>query len=205
MTHQRYFSRILLYLGHLSHSHPRRPRGSQSGRDKKPDESFQARAEEPLATDPHLAISKRLGECWLLIGHKKCFHVKYIWNNSFLNCIHFWYELNKIDLAPNVWLHSSIGRATHRQRGGHGFESRWSPDFFQASSFQLLQLENLLRWSFFTFKKCFVFLCPIGEQHLLSSFRAFVHDRYCLAILVLRDYTKSLTRKSASCKNKFLF
>jgi len=24
----------------------------------------------------------------------------------------------------------------------------------------------------------------IGEQHLLSSFRAFVHDGYCLAILV---------------------
>ena len=33
----------------------------------------------------------------------------------------------------------------------HGFESRWSPDFFQASSFQLLKLENLLRWSHFTF------------------------------------------------------
>ena len=33
----------------------------------------------------------------------------------------------------------------------HGFESRWSPDFFQASSFQLLKLKNLLRWSFFTF------------------------------------------------------
>ena len=27
---------------------------------------------------------------------------------------------------------------------GHGFESRWNPDFFQASSFQLLKLENLL-------------------------------------------------------------
>ena len=51
-----------------------------------------------------------------------------------------------------MWLHSSVGRAKHRQRGGHGFESRWSPDlFFQASSFQLLKLENLLRWSFFTF------------------------------------------------------
>ena len=36
-------------------------------------------------------------------------------------------------------------------RGGHGFESRWSPDFFQASTFQLLKLENLLRWSLFTF------------------------------------------------------
>ena len=59
---------------------------------------------------------------------------------------------SEIDLAPYVWLHSSLGRATHRQRRGHGFESRWSPDFFcQASSFQLLKLEILLRWSFFTF------------------------------------------------------
>ena len=43
----------------------------------------------------------------------------------------------ELDLAPNVWLHSSVGRASHRYRGGHGFESRWSPDIFQASSFQL--------------------------------------------------------------------
>ena len=36
-------------------------------------------------------------------------------------------------------------------------ESRWSPHFFfQASSFQLLKLENLLRWSFFTFTPFFV-------------------------------------------------
>ena len=121
MTHQSYFTGILLYLGYLPH--PPRPRGSQSGRGKKPDERFQARAEEPLDTDSHRAISKRSGKCWPLNGHKKCF----------------------------------------------------------------------------------VLLCPIDEQHLLSSFRAFVHDRYCLAILVLRVYTKSLTRKSASCKNKFVF
>ena len=57
----------------------------------------------------------------------------------------------QIDLAPNVWLHSSVGRASHRYRGGHAFESRWSPDFFQDSSFQLLKLENSLRGSFFTF------------------------------------------------------
>ena len=48
----------------------------------------------------------------------------------------------------DLLLHSSVGRATHRQRGGHGFESRWSPDFFfffffQASSFQLLKLEKI--------------------------------------------------------------
>ena len=29
-------------------------------------------------------------------------------------------------------------------------------------------------------QKCFVLLCPIGEQHLLSSFREFVHDGYWL-------------------------
>ena len=40
---------------------------------------------------------------------------------------------------------------THRYRGGHRFKSRWSPDIFQASFFQLLKLENLLRWSLFTF------------------------------------------------------
>ena len=40
-----------------------------------------------------------------------------------------------IDLAPNVWLHSSVGRASHRYRGCHGFESRWSPGFFFSGFF----------------------------------------------------------------------
>ena len=35
---------------------------------------------------------------------------------------------------------SSVGRATHRQCGGHGFESRWSPDFFR------FLLSNCLNW-----------------------------------------------------------
>ena len=49
-----------------------------------------------------------------------------------------WTQL--IDLAPKVWLHSSVGRASHRYRGGHGFESRWSPDFFR------LLFSNCLNW-----------------------------------------------------------
>ena len=72
-------------------SHPRRPRGSQSGR-KRRDESLQVRAKEPLGTDSHQTISE------LFLGHKKCF----------------------------------------------------------------------------------VLLCPISEQFLLSSFHKFVHDGYCL-------------------------
>ena len=53
--------------------HPRRPRGSQSGREKRWDESFQVRAKEPLGTDSHRTISKNSSGCRLLIGHKKCF------------------------------------------------------------------------------------------------------------------------------------
>ena len=40
-----------------------------------------------------------------------------------------------------MWLHSSVGRESHRYRGGHEFESRWSPDLF----FRLL-LSNCLNW-----------------------------------------------------------
>ena len=53
--------------------HPRRPRGSQSVREKRRDESFQVRAEEPLGTDSHRTIAKNSSGCRLLIGHKKCF------------------------------------------------------------------------------------------------------------------------------------
>ena len=47
--------------------------GSQSGRVKRRDKSFQAWPEEPLGTDSHRTISKRSRECWFLIGRKKCF------------------------------------------------------------------------------------------------------------------------------------
>ena len=57
----------------LTDAHPRRPRGSQSGREKRRDESFQVQAIEPLGTDSHRTISKNSSGCRLLIGHKKCF------------------------------------------------------------------------------------------------------------------------------------
>ena len=88
-------------LQDLHNSHPRRPRGSQSGREKGRDESFQVRVKEPLGTDSHRTISKNSSGCRFLIGHKKCF----------------------------------------------------------------------------------VLLCPIGVQFLLSSFREFAHDGYCLGTL----------------------
>ena len=53
------------------YGHPRRPRGSQSGREKRREESFQVRAKEPLGTDSHWTISKNSSRCRLLIGQKK--------------------------------------------------------------------------------------------------------------------------------------
>ena len=34
-------------------------------------------------------------------------------------------------------------------------------------------------WLLIGHKKCFVLLCPVGEQFLLSSFREFVHNGHC--------------------------
>ena len=46
----------------------------------------------------------------------------------------------KLTCSQQLWLHSSVGRALHWYRRGHGFESRWSLNFFQASLSQLLKL-----------------------------------------------------------------
>ena len=56
--------------------HPRRPRGSQTGREKGRDECylcFFLRVKEPLGTDSHRAISKNSSGCRFLIEHRKCF------------------------------------------------------------------------------------------------------------------------------------
>ena len=101
---------------HACLDHPRGPRGSQSCRVKRRDKSFQAQVEKLLGTDSHQTISKRSSECWLLIGHKKCF----------------------------------------------------------------------------------VLLCPIGEQFLLSSFREFVHDGYYLATVARFVHQAFLTRNEGT-------
>ena len=58
----------------LTPSHPRRPRGSQSGREKGRDESFQVRAKEPLGTDSHRTISKIQEEAGSWLGTKNALY-----------------------------------------------------------------------------------------------------------------------------------
>ena len=60
---------------------------------------------------------------------------------------HKWISLHEDmnDLAPNVWLHSTVHHRTDiaEVMGSNPIEALIF--FFQASSFQLLKLENLLR------------------------------------------------------------
>ena len=74
-----------------------------------------------------------------------CMHIYF---TSFHSSREIWLQL--FGLAPNVWLHSSVGRASDRHRGGHGFESRWSLDFLRLLLSNCLNWKNLLRWSFLT-------------------------------------------------------
>ena len=53
-------------------------------------------------------------------------------------------------------------------------------------------------WLLIGHKKCFVLFCPIGEQHLLSSFREFVHDGYYLATVARFVHQAFLTRNEGT-------
>ena len=64
----------------------------------------------------------------------------FIYSCSFLHLRHK-YEFS-IDQLP-VGLIAQLVRALHWYRGGHGFDSRSSLNFFQVSSFQLLELKHL--------------------------------------------------------------
>ena len=52
--------------------------------------------------------------------------IKIMWSFSSYNG----YKLNSHHDTPPTRLHSSVGRASHRYRRGHGFESLWSPRIF---------------------------------------------------------------------------
>ena len=73
--------------------------------------------------------------------------------------------------------------------GGRAPGYRLSPDHFQTVKRMLVP-----DWG----QKCFVLLCPIGEQHILSSFREFVHNGYHLATVARFVQQALLTRNEGT-------
>ena len=56
----------------------------------------------------------------------------------------------------------------------------WEEKPLGTDSHRTISKQSSKCWLLIGHKKCFVLLCPIGEQYLLSSFCAFIHDGYSL-------------------------
>ena len=90
----------------------------------------------------------------------------------------------------------------HRRRprdGQSGWEKRcdksfqpWVEEPLGTDSHRTISKQPSECWLLIEHKKCFVLLCPISEQHLLSSFREFVHDSYRLDHSLSGSCTKEM-------------
>ena len=109
-----------------------------------------------------------------------------------------------------MWLHSSVGRALHRYSRRSWFWIPLKSWFFQASSFQLLKLENLLQWSFFTFiNNCSSDMWVISYIHLphiLTYFPSSVADSMLhLLVPVLQCIYREYKYVLFGCLHVYLF
>ena len=115
----------------------------------------------------------------------------------------FWCRKKKSINTPGHYLRKyGEGAAILGDPGGGGQSGREKrrDESFQAQaekplgtdSHQTISKRSSKCWLLIGHKKCFVLLCPIDEQHLLSSFREFVHDHYWLDHSLSGSCTKEL-------------
>ena len=82
-------------------------------------------------------------------------------------------------------------------RGGQsGRKKRRDLSWLSPEHFQTVKRMLAPDWA----QKCFVLLCPIGEQRLLSSFREFAHDGYWLDYGLSRLRAVSYFSLQSYCK-----
>ena len=74
----------------------------------------------------------------------------------------------------------------------------WTEEPLGTDSHRTISKRSRECWFLIGHKKCFVLLCPIGEQHLLSSFREFVHNGYYLATVARFVHQAFLTRNEGT-------
>ena len=88
---------------------------------------------------------------------------------------------------------SRVGKKGAKKVFKHAQKSPWVPTH-QTISNRTVNRMLAPDWV----QKTFVLLCLIGEQNLMSYFRVFVHDRYCLA----RKKRKQKTNKKELSSNR---
>ena len=71
-------------------------------------------------------------------------------------------------------------KARRNEAGRNESLQAWAEKPLGTDSHRFIFKRSSECWPLIGHKKCFVLLCPIGEQHLLSSFRDFVNDCYWL-------------------------
>ena len=98
----------------------------------------------------------------------------------------------------------------------------WTEEPLGTDSQRTISKRSRECWFLIRLKKCFVLVCPIGEQFLLSSFREFVHDGYYLATVARfvhqafltrnegttnesKNVSDAISRRNSLCTEKILF
>ena len=144
--------------------------------------------EQIMSVDKYPSICSRLFHTrWSIyeITHSSLFTFTFIYNRStnmnyFIYTSHHFTPHGKIctqwiDLAPNVWLHSSVGRASHRYCGGHAGSNP-----VEALIFFRLFLSNCLSW-----KIC----CDDHSSLLFHTMMIFKIDSVCSVIRSVTRYS----------------
>ena len=88
----------------------------------------------------------------------------------------------------------SVGQVKRRDES---FQA-WAEEPLGTDSHRTFSKRSRECWFLIGHKKCFVLLCPIGEQFPLSSFREFVHDGYYLATVARFVHQAFLTRNEGT-------
>ena len=114
---------------------------------------------EPVTSFQLLKLDNLLRWSFFTFIYNRSSKMNYFIYTSHHFTTHARYELNKLTSLPMCRFIAQLVE----QRGGHGFESRWSPDFF----FRLL-LSNCLNWKIYCY-----------DHSSLSVFGLFCYSPLC--------------------------
>ena len=90
----------------------------------------------------------KLRSLWRSFLHFHFISAVHIWFISYIINTHLFHREHmnpQLTCSQHQWLHSSVGRGSHRWSRGQGLKPRWSPEFFFRLLTQLHELHSLRR------------------------------------------------------------